>query len=206
MIKNRPTNWSFLVRILVVSTVLGSVIFLGYGNLGRSTERLEGSVPGQATGSTERGSNSQPGESSLDAQGSSAPTTFSQNNSVKPNGSSETPTSSSPLQNSTSTTTDLTGDVKSSTDSTIEIPISCRVYVNPIGSPANYSFRLIITSETNFTAKVSINWTKKTVPLTVDILNGSGSAIIKGDQLIQPKVSVSSQSDANTELCTNRNS
>lgn len=206
MIKNRPTSWSFLVRVLVVSTVVGSVIFLGYGNLGQSTERLEGSVPGQLTGSTERGSNSQPGESSLDAQGSSVPTTVSKNNSVKPNGSSERPTSSPPLQNSTSSTTDLIGDTNTSTDSTTEIPISCRVYVNPIGSPANYSFRLIITSETNFTAKVSINWSKKTVPLTVDVLNGSGSTIIKGDQLTQPKVSVSSQSDANTELCTNRSS
>ena len=84
--------------------------------------------------------------------------------------------------------------------------LSCQIYVNPIGLPASSSYRLIVTSKTDFTAKVLVLWKNRTESLTLDVVKGSASSIIKGDQPVKPEVSISTVSDTSTEICVYRNS
>lgn len=207
MIKKRRQSWLLLLILLTVLIIWGSNSFVSSKDSEPNPKGLDGSVSDQATSPTALGSSSKTETPSLQEAGATAPDVFTSGDSAKPESSSELPGSSSPILNSSGKPTGVNDSKNSSTVSTTTIvPITCQVYVNPIGQPANRSFRLIVTSSFNFTASVSITWSKKTESLTLDVVNGSASAIIKGDQLVQPKVSVSSQSDTATELCTNRNS
>jgi hypothetical protein len=121
----------------------------------------------------------------------------------------ESSSKSSPPATGPSTTSDL----KSSTDgrengepATANGVLSCRAFINPIGIPSNRSFRLIVTSDDDFTARVSVIWSSKSESLTLDVVNGSGSVILKGDRPIKPEVSISQISDTSTEICAYRSS
>ena len=210
MIKKRRQSWLLLLILLIVLIVWESNSFVSSKDSEPNPKGLDGSVSDQATSPTALGSSSKTETPSLQEAGATAPDVFTSGDSAKPESSSELPGSSSPILNSSGKPTGVNDSKNSSTVSTTTtttiVPITCQVYVNPIGQPANRSFRLIVTSSFNFTASVSITWSKKTESLTLDVVNGSASAIIKGDQLVQPTVSVSSQSDTATELCTNRNS
>lgn len=207
MIKKRRQSWLLLLILLIVLIVWGSNSFVSSKDSEPNPKGRDGSVSDQATSPTALGSSSKTETPSLQEAGATAPDVFTSGDSAKPESTSELPGGSSPILNSSGKPTGVNDSKNSSTVSTTTIvPITCQVYVNPIGQPANRSFRLIVTSSFNFTASVSITWSKKTESLTLDVVNGSASAIIKGDQLVQPKVSVSSQSDTATELCTNRNS
>jgi hypothetical protein len=207
MIKKRRQSWLLLLILLTVLIIWGSNSFVSSKDSEPNPKGRDGSVSDQATSPTALGSSSKTETPSLQEAGATAPDVFTSGDSAKPESSSELPGSSSPILNSSGKPTGVNDSKNSSTVSTTTIvPITCQVYVNPIGQPANRSFRLIVTSSFNFTASVSITWSKKTESLTLDVVNGSASAIIKGDQLVQPKVSVTSQSDTATELCTNRNS
>jgi hypothetical protein len=207
MIKKRRQSWLLLLILLTVLIIWGSNSFVSSKDSEPNPKGRDGSVSDQATSPTALGSSSKTETPSLQEAGATAPDVFTSGDSAKPESTSELPGGSSPILNSSGKPTGVNDSKNSSTVSTTTIvPITCQVYVNPIGQPANRSFRLIVTSSFNFTASVSITWSKKTESLTLDVVNGSASAIIKGDQLVQPKVSVTSQSDTATELCTNRNS
>ena len=214
MSKKRRQSGLLLLIVLIVLIILGSNSFVSSKDTEQNSQRLENLVPEQAKSPNALGSSSKTGTPSAQEAGSSAPGVLTSDDSTKLDDSSDLPISSSPnpssskvpsalndTNNSATTTTTTTSTTTKETTA-----ITCQVYVNPIGLPANRSFRLLVTSSFSFAANVSITWSKRTESLTLDVVNGSASAIIKGDQLVQPTVSVSSQSDAATELCTNRDS
>ncbi|MSZ55266.1 MAG: hypothetical protein F2595_03245 [Actinobacteria bacterium] len=182
-------------------------VFLWSGKLGLRSDPLKDSVAMQVTTPTNSRTDSKNQETSSQRTNGSNTDLPATDDPKDAELSSNLSNNSSPTRNTNGTPNELKDSGSPTLESsTSKVPISCRVYVNPIGSPANHSFRLIINSSSNFTANASIIWTQRTETITVDVVNGSASAIIKGDQFTQPKVSVSSQSDTTTELCTNKDS